>query len=163
MHFLNDQLHQRLLEKKKKLDDLRPLPPSFIFKIQEHVKVENIQMSNEIESNILVLGETKMLLEDSYGARGKQLREFLEPTDPEVIEIIEQFAKGMDLKELQILTIHKIIMRGDVEDAGRYRSGKVGILNSNYTPPQALDIPIHITKMIEKYNQNPKELLSIEL
>lgn len=164
MRLLRLQLYERILENKKKLDDLRPLPASVTQKISQQMRVEYTYNSNAIEGNTLTLNETKIVIEDGITVGGKPLREIQEiKNHPEAIKYIEDVSKSSELKEHQILTIHQIVMKDVVEEAGRYRTGNVTISGSTYMPPPPYEIPFHIQAMIEKYDRNIDELSPIEL
>lgn len=164
MGLLTERLHKRILQKKKKLDDLRPLPSTVVRKLRGQMQIEYIYNSNAIEGNTLTLRETQLVLEEGITVGGKPLREIMEVRNhPEAIEFIENVAKSNELKEEYILTVHQIIMKNSIEDAGRYRTREVRIAGTNYMPPPAYEVPFEIRGMIEKYNRNPDEFVPIEL
>jgi len=128
------------------------------------MQVEYIYNSNAIEGNTLSLRETQLILEEGITVGGKPLREILEVRNhPGAIDFIEKVATSGELKEEQILSIHQIIVKDIIEDAGRYRTGEVRITGTDYIPSPAYDIPFHIRDMIKTYNRNPDELAPIEL
>jgi cell filamentation protein, protein adenylyltransferase len=162
--FLNRRVYVRILAKKKKLDAARPLPPSVAAQIARTMRVEYTYNSNAIEGNTLTLNETKIVIEDGITVGGKPLREIQEVKNhPEAIGYVEEVGNSKELIEQQILTIHQIIMKDVVEDAGRYRTGMVTISGSNYMPPPPHDIPFQMQDMIGRYNRNIEELSPIEL
>ena len=161
---LNTSLHSRIVEKKNRLDSLRPLNPSIVHKLQEQMEIKYTYNSNHIEGNTLTLKETQLLLEEGLTVHNKPLPDVLEiKNHPEAIDYIETIAKKIELKEVDILTIHQIIKRGVDDDAGRYRSGHVIITGSSHIPPPAYEIQFLIPTMIAEYNRNPNELVPIEL
>jgi len=164
MTILNTELHHRILEKKKKLDAIRPLPSSTVRKIQQQLQIEYIYNSNAIEGNTLTLRETQLVIEEGMTVGGKPLREILEVRNhPQAIEYIETLTKKEKLGEHDIFTIHQIIMKDIIDDAGRYRSGDVRITGTDYIPPPAHDVPFLMESMLDRYNRNSDELLPLEL
>ena len=160
---LSTRIHQRILSKKNRLDAHRPIASSLVRKIQEEMQIEYIYNSNAIEGNTLNLRETQLVLEQGMTIGGKSLREHLEAQNhPEALSYIEGIAKR-ELRETDIFTLHQIVMKGLVEDAGRYRTGEVRHRGSEHIPPPAYNVPFLIQEMIEWYNKNPSELVPIEL
>ncbi len=164
MRLLNERIYGRLLEKKRRLDNSRPLPPSVVRKIQERLQVEYIYNSNAIEGNTLTLRETQLILEEGITVGGKPLREILEAKNhPEALKYMEDVAKSNDLKEEKILDLHQILMRNIQTDAGRYRTGEVRITGTDFIPPPSYDVPFEMQRMVQECNRNPNELVPIEL
>lgn len=164
MSILSSRLHSRILEKKKKLDALRPLPPDAVRNISQQMQVEYIYNSNAIEGNTLTLRETKIVLEDGITVGGKPLREVQEiKNHPDAMRYIEKMSENVELKEEHILTLHQIIMKDVADEVGRYRTGIVTISGTDYMPPAAYEIPFQIGEMIQRYNHNPDEFVPIEL
>ena len=147
-----------------RLDAFRPLPATFVRKIQEQMQLEYIYNSNSIEGNTLTLRETQLVLEEGITVGGKPLREILEVKNhPEAITYVERLASGNELKETDILTLHQILMKDILGGAGRYRTAEVRIKGSTHIPAPAYEIPFKIRDMLETYNRNPNELLPIEM
>jgi len=163
MNLLDSKVHDRILEKKKRLDSHRPLPPSIVRKIQQQMVIEYVYNSNAIEGNTLKLRETQLILEEGITIQGKSLREHLEVRNhPKAITYVEKITKR-SLREQDILTLHQIIMKSITDDAGRYRATEVRIGGADFIPPPAYEIP-HLTKeLVDWYNLNPDELRPIEL
>lgn len=163
MDLLSSRIHDRILEKKKRLDAHRPLPPSAVREIQQLMQIEYIYNSNAIEGNTLNLRETQLVLEEGITIGGKSLREHLEARNhPKAIEYVERIA-NRSLKEQDILALHQIIMKGIETEAGKYRMTEVRIAGADFLPPLAYEIPFLIKGLIDWYNQNPDELRPIEL
>jgi len=162
-NLIDSKVHDRILEKKKRLDSYRPLPPSIVRKIQQQMKIEYIYNSNAIEGNTLKLRETQLILEEGITIQGKSLREHLEVRNhPKAITYVEKITKR-SLREQDILTLHQIMMKSIADDAGRYRTTEVRIGGADFIPPPAYEIS-HLTKeLVDWYNQNSDELRPIEL
>ncbi|MFH0848936.1 MAG: Fic family protein [archaeon] len=163
MNLLDNRVHDRILEKKKRLDAHRPLPPSKVRKIQQQMQIEYIYNSNAIEGNTLKLRETQLILEEGLTIANKSLREHLEVKNhPKAIKYIERI-KDKSLKEEHILSLHQIIMKGIENEAGRYRTAEVRIAGASFVPPPAYDVPHLVKESIHWHNTNPDELRPIEL
>lgn len=72
---------QRIDEKKKRLDAVRPLPSELVKNLQEWLAVEFTYTSNAIEGNTLSLSETAMVVEKGITIGGKTLQEHIELID----------------------------------------------------------------------------------
>lgn len=116
MPLLDSRAYHRILEKKKRLDALRPLPSSMLRKIQQQMEIEYIYNSNAIEGNTLKLRETQLVLEEGVTVEGKSLREHLEVRNhPKGIKYVEKLT-GRSLKEQDIFVLHQIMMKGIAEN-----------------------------------------------
>lgn len=163
MNLLDSKVHDRILEKKKRLDTHRPLPPSTVRKIQQQMQVEYVYNSNAIEGNTLTLRETQLIMEDGITIQGKSLREHLEVRNhPKALEQIEGIA-GKSLREQDILDLHQIIMQGIEEDAGKFRTAEVRMGGADFIPPPAFKVLYLVAELIDWYDRNPDELRPIEL
>jgi excisionase family DNA binding protein len=163
MPLLDSRAYHRILEKKKRLDALRPLPSSMLRKIQQQMEIEYIYNSNAIEGNTLKLRETQLVLEEGVTVEGKSLREHLEVRNhPKGIKYVEKLT-GRSLKEQDIFVLHQIMMKGIAEDAGRFRTAEVRITGADFIPPPAYEVPHLIAELVDWYNLNPDELRPIEL
>jgi len=164
MRLLNERLHARILDKKKKLDSLRPLPASVVESIYRSMQVEYTYNSNAIEGNTLTLNETKIVIEDGITVGNKPLREVQEiKNHPEAIKFIEAISDGRELTEQDILTVHQIVLKEVIQEVGRYRTGIVAISGSTFQPPPPYEVPFQMQEMIVWYNRNSDELSPIEL
>ncbi len=164
MRYLNPRLYERVLQKKKKLDSLRPLPESLVRKIRGQMQVEYVYNSNAIEGNTLTLRETQLILEEGITVANKPLRDVLEARNhPEALKYIEDVAKSGQLREEHLLNLHQLVMNRVVEDAGTYRRGEVRITGAKFIPLPPYEVPFKIRDMIEEYNRNSDELAPIEL
>ena len=155
--------HERITSKKSRLDAHRPLPPEIVKKIQEQMQIQYTYNSNAIEGNTLNLRETQLVIEQGITIGGKSLREHLEAQNhPEALRYIEEIG-NRELREIDILTLHQIIMKGIVDNAGRYRTTQVLIAGTNMVPPPAYDVPFLMQDLVDWVNKNPSELVPVEL
>lgn len=136
-------LHNRILQKKKQLDKLRPFPKAALEKLKERIVVEWTYNSNAIEGNSLTLKETKLVLEDGLTIKGKPLKEHLEAINhKDAIEFVEKsLSKRAKVTPLLIRQIHSLVLtKIDDKEAGKYRNIKVTISGSKYIPPESISV-----------------------
>ncbi len=163
MNLLRDEVHDRILEKKKELDAVRPLPPEVVRKLREQMMVEYTYNSNAIEGNTLTLRETQLVIEEGFTAGGKSLREVLEAKNhPAAIAYVEELSKR-GVEEADVLMVHEILFTRVDETAGAYRTGQVRIAGADFMPPSPQQIKPRMTELIEWLRANPDELRPVEL
>ena len=75
---IDELLLKRVEEKKKRLDNLRPLPEGAIKKLLEDIRLRHTYHSDAIEGNTLTLQETKLVLEEGVTIGGKPLKDHVE-------------------------------------------------------------------------------------
>ena len=160
---IRKELLTRIEEKKKTLDSKRPLPLSVIDKLRENIRVQHTYHSNAIEGNTLTLQETKLVLEEGMTIGGKSLKEHLEATNnAEGFDFIERIArKKQAIDTLIIQQVHEIIVKGILEDAGKYRIKNVRITGAIKTPPDFSKTPVlieRLTRDIKNSKKNPVEI-----
>jgi Fic family protein len=68
---------QHIAQKKKRLDEKRPLPVNTVKSLRENMLVEWTYNSNAIEGNTLTISETKVVLE-GVTIGGKSMKESLD-------------------------------------------------------------------------------------
>ena len=152
-------------EKKKAIEDKRPLSKNTLKSIREKLFLEWTYNSNAIEGNTLTLSETKVVLEDGITIGGKTLKEHLEVVNhKEAINYMEDIIRdNEELSERQIKNIHHLILKGiDDENAGRYRKEKVVISGAEHTPPNPVLVPDKMEALINWYYEAGQELHTVE-
>jgi Fic family protein len=162
---LNKKIHQRVLEKKRKLDALRPLPSSLVARLKKQMMIEYTYNSNAIEGNTLTLRETQLVIEEGMTVGGKSITETLEAKNhPEAIKFVERLVDAKsELTEEVILQLHKLIMSNITEDAGHYRTTGVKITGATFMPPPSSEVKPRIDELLKWLRENPDELTPIEL
>jgi len=163
VNYLDSRVHDRILEKKSRLDAHRPLTSSAVRKVQLGMEVEYIFNSNAIEGNTIKLRETQLILERGLTIRGKSLREHLEVKNhPRAMKYLEKMTRRA-LREEDVLLLHEIIIKGIDDEAGRFRAAEVRIAGADFMPPPAYEVQHLIGKLVDWCNLNPDELRPIEL
>jgi Fic family protein len=155
----------RVLDKKKRLDNMRPLPSALVRRLKEQMQVEYTYNSNAIEGNTLTLQETRLVIEEGLTVSGKSLREIMEAKNhPEAIEFVENLATSREeINEEVVLHIHKLIMLGITEDAGQYRAAGVRITGASFMPPPSSEVRPRMNELLKWLKDNPDEHTPIEL
>jgi Fic family protein len=134
-----------LTEKKRQLDQFRPLPKELVANLENWFRVELTYTSNALEGNTLTRQETAVVVEKGLTIGGKSLVEHLEATNHaaalnKVVQIAQSATE--DITELTILDLHSTILHGiDDANAGRYRSIAVRISGSMVVLPNPLKVP----------------------
>jgi len=165
MALINKKIHQRVLDKKRKLEGLRPLPSSLVARLKKQMMIEYTYNSNAIEGNTLTLRETQLVIEEGITVGGKSVTETLEAKNhPEAIEFVERLVDAKsELTEEVILQLHKLIMSNITEDAGYYRTMGVRITGATFMPPPSSKVKPRIDELLKWLRENPDELTPIEL
>ncbi|PIR58640.1 MAG: cell filamentation protein Fic [Candidatus Pacebacteria bacterium CG10_big_fil_rev_8_21_14_0_10_56_10] len=168
MSNLPAMLASRIDQKLKKLQSLRPLPTSAVRKLREQFEIEMTYNSNAIEGNSLTLKETYLVIHEGLTIRGKPLKDHLEAKDHHhALEFLYGIV-GQDsrptLSEHLIRTLHQLVMKKtDEEFAGKYRNSNVFIGGANHVPPDALQIPAEMKKLMRWFVEEMKNLHPVEL
>ena len=168
MSYLPPHIQKRLDEKRAQLNALRPLPKSAVEKLRDQFRIEMTYNSNAIEGNSLTLKETFLVINEGITVKGKPLKDHIEATDHHqalayLYELVE-YEKKNTLSERLIKQIHTMIIRElDTTWAGRYRNAHVIIGGADHTPPDALDVPKQMQKLIAWISKEKKNLHVVEL
>jgi excisionase family DNA binding protein len=163
MNYLHNQIHQRILTKKAKLDSHRPPSTPIVKKLHENLEINYTYNTNAIEGNTLTLRETQLVIRQGITIRGKSLSEHLEAKNhPVAIAYIENLV-NTQLEEANLLELHCILFNGFCEGAGNYRNGQVYIEGRDHMPPPAFEVPQLMAELLDWLRRNPEELHPIEL
>lgn len=165
MALINERVHKRILGKKKRLDGLRPLPPTLVARLREQMAIEYTYNSNAIEGNTLTLRETQLVIEEGITVGGKSISECLEARNhPKAIGFVESLVDTRkEITEDDVLRVHRLIMSNVAEDAGRYRTAAVRITGASFMPPPSKEVRPRTSQLLEWLRENPDELRPIEL
>ena len=168
MNHLDPKIIQRIEEKLKRLNSLRPLPSSSVQKIKEQFQIEMTYNSNAIEGNTLTMKETFLVINEGITVKGKPLKDHIEAkSHKEALEYLYEFVEKKRIhtfSEQLIKNLHTIIIQ-DIERqfAGKYRNSNVVIVGADHIPPDALLVPQKMQELIEWIRNNQKKLHIIEL
>lgn len=140
-----------LNQKKKQLDQLRPLPQELTKNLDDWLRIELTYTSNAIEGNTLSRQETALVVDKGLTVSGKTLKEHQEAVNhASAWELIRQIAAEKNqITETEILDIHRQILTNiDDQNAGRYRSVPVRISGSTVILPNPLKVPELMEKLV---------------
>jgi len=165
MRMISRRTYYRLLAKKRRLDQYRPLPPALVQQLRARLLVEYTYSSNALEGSTLSLGETRMVLEEGVTIGGKPLKEHLEARNhPGAVAFIEGLAKpGAELREEHVLELHRLILDGVDASAGKYREWGVHVAGATFSPPPSREVPARVRELLAWLRDNPEELAPVEL
>ncbi|MFX0135420.1 MAG: Fic family protein [Candidatus Hodarchaeota archaeon] len=159
---VSKRLRQRVYNKRKQLDKLRPIPPNILKNIRERYNSIFVYNSNAIEGNTLTESETILVLERGITIGGKSLKEHLEAINhKKAIEYIHEIAsKKIPISEEMILNLHSILMKDVLPDeqVGKYRTRSVIIQGAVIQPPVAQEVPHEMENLIFIINNNPEKI-----
>ncbi|MBU2213212.1 MAG: Fic family protein [Patescibacteria group bacterium] len=164
---LDPRIQKRIDEKLAKLNKLRPLNTNQVRKLREQLEIEMTYNSNAIEGNSLTLRETWLVLHEGLTIKGKPLKDHLEAKDhQEALDFLYELVSGnrCTISEHLIRQLHQLIVQEtEKEFAGKYRDGAVMIGGATHTPPDAVDVPRQMKKLIEWLKTNEKKLHPVVL
>lgn len=153
-------------EKRRQLDEFRPMPEALLRNLDQWFRVELTYTSNAIEGNTLTRRETALVVEKGLTVGGKSLVEHLEATNhARALDFVKaQVArKPSEIAAREILMIHETILKGiDDANAGQFRSVPVRISGSTVVLPNPMKVP----DLMEEFGvwlQSESKLHPIEL
>jgi len=99
------------VEKKARLDAMRPLPPEALARLEHYYDIELTWSSNAIEGNTLSAVETTLVIEQGLTIGGKPLRDHLEALDHyDAIRYVRELAKQpASLTESDVRNLHRLV------------------------------------------------------
>ncbi|MEK6954957.1 MAG: Fic family protein [Candidatus Micrarchaeota archaeon] len=163
--WIESSLARILEEKLKKLNSLRPLPPSAVEKLKQKFEVDMTYHSNAIEGNRLSLRETWLVLRRGLTIRGKSLKEHLEATNhKDALQLLEKIAaKNAQITEMDVLSLHAAILdKIDPLNAGFYRHEQVYIEGSKITLPNWRKVPELMQPVYGELNDKSTGIKALE-
>jgi Fic family protein len=140
-------------QKKKLLDQKRPLPLNTVSSLRKNLLIEWTYNSNAIEGNTLTLSETKVVLE-GITVGGKSMKEHLEVINHKdaILYLEDLVAKNTLLSEWDIRNIHQLVLKTiDDPNAGTYRRENVLIAGAKHRPPQHFLVKEQMERLIAAY------------
>ncbi len=145
----------KIEELRKKLAGLRPLNSGELKRLKEEFIIGGAYHSNAIEGSSLTLRETALILGEGVTIAEKPLREHLDAIGHrDAFEYVSELAKeASPLTEKIIKDIHSLVLMGDRENRGVYRSVPVTIAGSGHTPPQPYLVPKQMEQLIIDYSE----------
>ena len=117
------KLFDAIVDKKARLDRLRPLSPEALSKLEHYYDVEITYTSNAIEGNTLSPIETTLVIEQGVTISGKPLKDHLEALDHyDAIRYVRELAReNTPLTEGDVRNLHRLVVQRSRPDiAGKY-------------------------------------------
>lgn len=168
MDRLEKKLQERIEQKLKTLNKLRPLPHSAIKKLQEQFSIEMTYNSNAIEGNSLTFKETFLVINEGITIKGKPLKDHLEAKNHyEALEYLYDLVekgKQQTVSETLIRNLHQLVVQDtEKEWAGKYRNSNVIIAGADHTPPEAFEVPALMRDLIKWLKEKQRKIHIVEL
>src|ERR1700722_5304470 len=118
-----DELLTSIAAKKKRLDEIRPLPAQALANPEHYYDIDLTYTSNAIEGNTLSPVETTLVIEKGITIGGKPLKDHLEALDHyDAIRYVRELARQeTPLTESDVRNLHKLVMQRSAPNiAGQY-------------------------------------------
>jgi Fic family protein len=165
---VEERLYSRILEKKKRLDALRPFNEAIEERLNENLIIEWTYNSNAIEGNTLNLKDTLIFLKFGTTAANKPIRDFYEAANHRdainyLFELVRERRKleESDVRHFQALLTSKTL---DEKYCGYYRDVHVGIRGDPSARfPSPREVPALMKKFVAYVKENPDKLNPVEL
>ena len=150
-------------QKRRRLDEMRPLTPGEIKQLRDEFAVEFTYNSNAIEGNTLTLKETALVLE-GMTIDQKPLKDHLEAVGHrDAFLYIEDIARRqIPLSESKIKNIHSLVLMDQPEDRGVFRKIPVRIMGAYTEPVQPYLIGPKITELLAANEERKASMNVIE-
>jgi len=163
---LDDDIHRRIVNKKRELESMGKLTDEHLDKIAKAVEIEYVYNTNSMEGNTLTIGETGRVL-NGMTISGKPLTDIQEiKNNPTAINIIKDLAfnRKAPFRQQEIIALHGISMYKVMEDAGKYRQDdRTKVQDAKFTPTHWYEIESEMDELMQFINENPDGLSPIEL
>lgn len=145
----------RMEDKKRILDDLRPLSTDAVGRLLEDFKIRFTYHSDAIEGNTLSLNETKLVIMEGITIGGKPLKDHIEArNDALAFDLVVKMVKeDVEIDHLIVQEIHEMVTRGILMEAGRYRTTNVRITGSRSAPPPYHKLVEYMDGFIEEVSR----------
>lgn len=142
----------RIAEKKRKLDSMRPLTKGEVERIIQEFTVEFTYNSNAIEGNTLTLRETDMVLQ-GITIDSKPLKDHMEAIGHRDAFnfVLDLVSEKKSLTESIIKQIHSLVLMDKPHDRGVYRKVPVRIMGALHIPPQPYKIAPQMEQLLYSY------------
>jgi Fic family protein len=141
-----EELLISIAEKKRLLNELRPLSPEALANLEHYYDIELTYTSNAIEGNTLSPVETTLVIEKGITIAGKPLKDHLEALDHyDAIRYVRELARQeRPVTERDMRNLNKLVMqRSAPEIAGQYANlpRYVRTETGRHTFPSPVEIP----------------------
>lgn len=158
-----EKLLAEIKKKLERLNELPPLTPGEVKRLQEEFMVEFTYNSNAIEGNALTLKETAMVLE-GMTIDQKPLKDHLEAVGHRdaFLYIQEIASQEVPISEFVIKNIHSLVLMNQPEDKGVFRKIPVRIMGAYTQPVQPYLIEPKMTELLAVNEERKESVETIE-
>ena len=147
-------------QKKARLNEMRPLTPGEVRRLQEEFMVEFTYNSNAIEGNTLTLRETDMVLRGLTIDR-KPLKDHMEAVGhKEAFDFVCELVRDqVPMSERVIQQIHYLVLADKKDDRGVYRRVPVRIMGARHEPVQPYLIQPRMEQLLASYAESTEHIV----
>lgn len=119
--------------------------------------------TNSIEGSTLTEAETSAILFQNKVFTNKDLREILEAKNHQAAlqYLLGEIKTNFKITEDFILKLHRILMNGIKEDAGKYRDHGVRIVGANVPTANYLKVPVLMEILIKEINKKNESIIEL--
>ncbi len=148
-------------QKKKELDNKRPLTDGEISRLNEEFIIEYTYNSNAIEGNTLTLRETDLVLR-GLTIDQKPLKDHLEAVGhKEAFDFVSELVKNnVPISESVIKQIHYLVLADKKDDRGVYRKIPVRIMGAKHEPVQPYLIEPRMKQLLQDFNESAEHIVT---
>lgn len=164
--FIDKEVYQRIIKKKKELDRLRPFSNAALKQLKKRFDVLAAYNSNAIEGNTLTLSETRFVIEEGITIGGKSVKEHFEAINhKKAVDFIEDFVKKKEQISKEFLCRLNSLILNEIEEEekGVYRKRKVWIEGASFVPPMPSIVPGLMDDFLIWLRKNKEKLNAVEL
>ncbi len=132
------------------------LSPPLLLDMYQQVKIDELYHSNKIEGNSLTYGETTEIIETNIDILGKPSKDQQEARNlSAVLDYAHSLGADSSIAVTQneLRRIHSLLLHRLQDDAGTYRTTQLKITGSRYSPPEAFQVPAHMTALSDYVKQ----------
>lgn len=126
------------------------LSPQLLLEMYQQAKIDELYHSNKIEGNSLTYGETVEIVQANKEIQGKPFRDQQEARNlSSVLDYAHRIGadKSVSVTQNELRRIHSLLLRSIQSDAGMYRTTQIEISGSRFSPPEAFEVPRHMTQL----------------
>lgn len=162
----NNELLGRIDDKKRQLDELRPLPEETARSLGRTYDILLANTSNALEGNTYTRNETLLAIQHGLRAKQKPNQDFLESVNhSHAWQLVEALAlkKDVPITNNDILSMHGIILSGIRDDqAGKFREMQVTIDGQLVVLPPPHQVPEYMAEFEAWLNNDAQQLHPLE-
>lgn len=144
-------------ETARRVNQLRPIPPHILKRIQDSLLGMRVFASNAIEGSTLDLRETVMVLETGNISRGRK-REHCEARNLGIVakKITDWADSDVSCHTVErLLEVHRTLLE-DINDdwRGQFRDSRVMIAGAKHQPPAESEVPALIEQILDSLGRS---------